>query len=73
MTYTVTNPVKAGLVTRCDRWPGLNILPAQIGRKMKVRRPKLVFRPDGDMPEEVEVEFVVPSMMRRRLAAMTTR
>jgi REP element-mobilizing transposase RayT len=60
MTYTITNPVKAGLVTRSDLWPGLCTLPSDIGRPIRVKRPNVLFRKDGPMPEEVEVTFVPP-------------
>jgi REP element-mobilizing transposase RayT len=60
MTYTITNPVKAGLVMRSDLWPGLCTLPSDIGRPMRVKRPNVLFRKDGPLPEEVEVTFVPP-------------
>jgi REP element-mobilizing transposase RayT len=60
MTYTIANPVKAGLVTRSDLWPGLCTLPSDIGRPMRVKRPNVLFRKDGPLPEEVEVTFVPP-------------
>ena len=60
MTYTITNPVKAGLVTRSDLWPGLCTLPSDIGRAIKVKRPNVLFRKDGPLPEEVELTFVPP-------------
>jgi putative transposase len=60
MAYTMTNPVKAGLVTRGDLWPGLCTLPSDIGRTMRVKRPNVFFSKEGQLPDEVEVTFVPP-------------
>lgn len=60
LTYIATNPVKAGLVARGDLWPGINIMPSDLGRKIKVRRPPIFFRSGGALPEEVELEFTAP-------------
>lgn len=60
MTYTVTNPVAAARVTRADLWPGVNILPSALGRTIRVKRPTIFFRPDGPLPDEVELTFVPP-------------
>jgi putative transposase len=61
MTYVATNPVKDGQVTRADLWPGVKILPSDLGRTIKVKRPPIFFRANGPLPEEVELRFVVPS------------
>ncbi len=60
MTYTATNPVAATRVTRADLWPGANILPSDLGRTIKVKRPPIFFRADGTLPDEVELRFVPP-------------
>ena len=60
MTYAATNPVKAARVTRADLWPGVNIVPSDLGRKIKVKRPSIFFRAAGPLPDEVELEFVMP-------------
>ncbi len=60
MTYTATNPVAAARVTRADLWPGVNILPSDLGRTIKVKRPPIFFRADGPLPDEVELTFVPP-------------
>lgn len=59
-TYTVVNPVEAGLVHRADLWPGINILPSALGRTIKVKRPPIFFRANGPLPDEVALKFVVP-------------
>jgi REP-associated tyrosine transposase len=60
MTYAATNPVKDGQVTRSDLWPGVNILPSDLGRTIKVKRPPTFFRAAGPLPDEVELRFVAP-------------
>jgi putative transposase len=60
MTYAATNPVAAARVTRADLWPGVNILPSDLGRTIKVKRPPIFFRTDGSLPAEVELTFVPP-------------
>jgi REP-associated tyrosine transposase len=60
MTYTATNPVAAARVTRADLWPGVNILPSDLGRTIKVKRPSIFFRADGPLPDEVELTFAPP-------------
>jgi uncharacterized RDD family membrane protein YckC len=60
MTYTATNPVAAARVTRADLWPGVNILPSDLGRTIKVKRPSIFFRADGPLPDEVELTFTPP-------------
>jgi putative transposase len=60
MTYAATNPVAAARVTRADLWPGVNILPSDLGRTIKVKRPSVFFRAGGSLPDEVELRFVPP-------------
>ena len=60
MTYAATNPVRAGAVCRADLWPGVNILPADLGRPIKVKKPRTFFRRGGPLPDEVELVFLPP-------------
>jgi putative transposase len=61
LVYTATNPVKDHLVDRVHHWPGVNGLNALLtGRKLRAVRPKHFFRPDGPMPEAVEMSLSVP-------------
>jgi putative transposase len=60
--YVLANPVAAGLVRHAMEWPGLWSDPSAIGGKpIVVRRPKIFFRENGYMPEEVELELTAPS------------
>ncbi|HEY0710868.1 MAG TPA: hypothetical protein VGG33_28950 [Polyangia bacterium] len=55
--YTLTNPVKDHLVERAHHWPGaLSLLGTTEGKKLTARRPIRFFRPDGDMPEKLELQ-----------------
>jgi hypothetical protein len=61
LVYTATNPVQNHLVDRVHHWPGVNGLQALLaGRPLHARRPLHFFRPDGPMPEEVELRLTIP-------------
>jgi REP element-mobilizing transposase RayT len=61
LVYTATNPVQAHLVDRVHHWPGVNGLAALLdGRPLRARRPLHFFRPDGPMPDEVEMRLTIP-------------
>jgi REP element-mobilizing transposase RayT len=60
-TYTLANPVAAGLVKRGRRWPGLWSSPDSIGAESQlVRRPNHFFDPDGAMPASVTLTLTTP-------------
>ncbi len=64
MVYTATNPVKDGLVDRVHHWPGVNGYSALVsGRTLHATRPKHFFRPNGPMPEEVELALTIPDVL----------
>lgn len=60
MGYILANPVAADLVSRAADYPGVLILPRDIGRTLVVDRPTFFFPPDSKLPERVEVRFEVP-------------
>jgi putative transposase len=61
LVYTATNPVQDHLVDRAHHWPGVNGLAALLaGRSLRARRPLHFFRPDGPMPDEVEMRLTIP-------------
>jgi len=61
LVYTATNPVLDYLVDRVHHWPGVNGLAALLaGRALRASRPRHFFRPDGAMPEEVEMRLTIP-------------
>ncbi len=52
--YTITNPVKAGLVHQSALWPGVNLWRPG---KYKVRRPEIFFRDAGPAPKSITLEL----------------
>jgi hypothetical protein len=61
LVYTATNPVKDHLVDRVHHWPGVNGLSAlKAGRPLRAMRPRHFFRPDGPMPDRVEMRLSIP-------------
>lgn len=59
--YLLANPVAAGLVRRGRDWPGLWSDPALIGGSaIEAKRPASFFRPNGKMPEAIELELTAP-------------
>jgi hypothetical protein len=62
LAYTAGNPVKDLLVERATQWPGLNGYRHLINRKpVRARRPHFFFRTDRCWPEELTLNFVIPS------------
>ncbi len=61
VAYVLANPVAAGLVTRGAEWPGLWSSPDLIGgAPLVARRPDEFFRPNGHLPETVELQLDLP-------------
>jgi hypothetical protein len=82
--YVLANPVAAGLVRSGREWPGLWSPPEQIGAPAAtVLRPTTFFRPDGYMPERIELALATPpgfesreafqDRLRRALATLEER
>lgn len=63
MVYTLTNPVKDGLVRSGSEWGGLTSYGMRFGTKMVFRRPEKFFDKNGALPEEVEVEVSRPDIL----------
>ena len=64
VAYTLANPVAAGLVGRGRDWPGLWSDPEHVGTQVDVRRPAVFFRSKGPLPDQVQLELVVPPGFR---------
>jgi REP element-mobilizing transposase RayT len=62
LVYTASNPVADHLVDRVHHWPGVNGLAALLAaRPLRATRPLHFFRPDGSMPDAVELPLTVPA------------
>lgn len=60
--YTLTNPVKSGLVARARDWPGFWSDPADFGKELIFERPPF-FRADGPLPERATLRLTkLPSL-----------
>lgn len=67
LTYAAANPVKDFLVEKAVQWPGANGYRHLLsGRTLRARRPHHFFREGGSMPEEVELELVIPPVLGTR-------
>ena len=65
LVYTAANPVQDHLVDRVHHWPGVHGLGALLaGRPLRAMRPLHFFRPDGPMPETVEMPLNDPAGAR---------
>jgi REP element-mobilizing transposase RayT len=61
LVYLLGNPVEAGLVRHAHTWPGLWSKPRHIGGEpLVVRRPPVLFDPEGNLPDELELALRVP-------------
>jgi hypothetical protein len=60
LVYTLTNPVKAGLVKWARQWPGFTTIGWRFGETRTFKRPDGFFDENGDMPEEVSLTLVRP-------------
>jgi len=63
MVYTLTNPVKDGLVRSGGEWEGLTSYGMRFGTKMEFRRPEKFFDKNGALPEKVVVEVSRPDIL----------
>lgn len=62
IVYTLANPVRAGLVSHGDDWPGLRTTTREVGRgaSRTVRKPKVFFRKEKGQPESVTLRITPP-------------
>ena len=62
LVYTASNPVADHLVDRVHHWPGVNGLAAPLAaRPPRATRPLHFFRPDGNMPDALELPLTLPA------------
>jgi REP element-mobilizing transposase RayT len=67
MVYSLTNPVKDGIVRDYCSWPGLFSRPSDWASETRYApRPRLFFNQDDEAWASVPVRFTVPPMLRDR-------
>ena len=67
LAYVMANPVKAGLVRRAKDWPGITVLPHELGRRrFVIERPQGFFDPDNPKwPDRIELALTLPPGLER--------
>jgi putative transposase len=75
LAYVMANPVQAGLVRHARDWPGITVLPKELGRRTwTLNRPDAYFRPDNPQwPERVELSLALPPRLAERYVAQEVR
>lgn len=58
MAYTLANPTVAGLVRSPEDWPG--VISRGFGERRSVDMPDLFFDDEGELPDDLVLEFVRP-------------
>jgi hypothetical protein len=64
LVYTITNPVKSGLVKHARLWPGFTTAGWRFGETRTFKRPKWFFDASGAMPDEVSLTLARPPIFR---------
>ncbi|MFW2389409.1 MAG: transposase [Polyangiales bacterium] len=75
LAYVAANPVKAGLVASARDWPGVTVLPHELGRRtLVIARPAVFFRPDNrKWPDTVELSLTLPPALEQTHPAQAVR
>jgi len=75
LAYVTANPVKAGLVRRAREWPGVTVLPQELGRRTwRIERPEVFFDANNSQwPESVELSLSLPPSLQGAYTAQQVR
>jgi putative transposase len=75
LAYAMANPVRAGLVHRACDWPGITVLPQELGRRTYViERPDGFFDPNNPKwPDKIELSLTLPPALEQRYGADAVR
>lgn len=75
LAYVMANPVQAGLVRHARDWPGITVLPPELGRRRwKLNRPGVYFRAENPQwPETVELSLTLPPALAKLYRAEDVR
>jgi REP element-mobilizing transposase RayT len=75
LAYLMANPVKAGLVRHARDWPGITVLPHELGRRVwTAKRPKAYFNAKNTQwPESIALMLTLPPSLEGRYSAEALR
>jgi len=75
LAYVMANPVQAGLVRHARDWPGITVLPHELGRRVwSVNRPDAYFdAKSAQWPDTTELALTLPPTLERRYSAEAVR
>jgi hypothetical protein len=75
LAYVMANPVQAGLVRHARDWPGITVLPHELGRWVwSVSRPDAYFDPkSAQWPETTELTLTLPPSLARSSSEQAVR
>ncbi|MGB8332828.1 MAG: transposase [Polyangiales bacterium] len=75
LAYVMANPVKAGLVQYARDWPGVTVLPHELGRRtFRIERPSVFFDPDNkNWPDTIELSLTLPPTLEHTYPAQSVR
>jgi REP element-mobilizing transposase RayT len=75
LAYVMANPVKAGLVRRAQDWPGIIVLPHELGRRTwTLPRPKAYFSAKNPRwRDTIELTLTLPPSLRQSYGAEALR
>jgi len=67
LAYVMANPVQAGLVHHARDWPGITVLPHELGRRSwTLKRPEAYFNSKNrQWPDTVELSLTLPPSLQR--------
>ena len=75
LAYVMANPVKAGLVRHARDWPGITVLPHELGRRVwTAKRPKAYFNPKNvGWPDRIALALTLPPSLEESYGAEALR
>jgi hypothetical protein len=75
LAYVMANPVKAGLVRYAHDWPGITVLPHELGRRSwTLQRPDAYFdRKNRQWSDTIELSLTLPPILEQRYAPDAVR
>jgi REP element-mobilizing transposase RayT len=75
LAYVMANPVKAGLVRHARDWPGITVLPHELGRRVwTLKRPEAYFNAKNrQWPDTIELTLTLPASLERTYGADALR